>query len=179
MGPKQACSLYRSGLAASPSTYLQGNALFAWQGPYDDQVRDTELDAPMSNLHLQQHLQPGDGLVGSWPGAARQSNTADAALPFFQGRPIRTSSNLSNMSGVQRTSSFTGHPGSARGMGVSEGGFAGADQLCFASCNSTPITPRSPSFGFGEEVSSSWLCAGQQHAAMLWRWMNHQPTASV
>jgi hypothetical protein len=116
----------------------------------------------MSNLQLQAAAAAaasGEGLVGSWPGAAgrhhHSASTTDAALPFFQGRPIRTGSSLSNMAaGVQRTSSFTGHPGSARGMGghVSDGGFAGADQLCFGSCNSAPITPRSPSFGFGDEV---------------------------
>jgi hypothetical protein len=119
----------------------------------------------MSNLQLQAAAAAasGEGLVGSWPGAAghhhhHSASTTDAALPFFQGRPIRTGSNLSNMAaGVQRTSSFTGHPGSARAMAghVSDGGFAGADQLCFGSCNSAPITPRSPSFGFGDEVGCS------------------------
>ncbi|WIA19593.1 hypothetical protein OEZ85_005532 [Tetradesmus obliquus] len=133
-----------------------------------DDSRDTELDAPMSNLQLQAAAAAahGEGLVGSWPGAAghhhgHSASTTDAALPFFQGRPIRTGSHLSNMAaGVQRTSSFNGHPGSARAMGghVSDGGFAGADQLCFGSCNSAPITPRSqaftprsPSLGFGDE----------------------------
>lgn len=102
--------------------------------------------------------QANEGLVGSWPGTGRHSSTADAALPFFQGRPIRTDgSNLAHLAhGVQRTSSFTGHPGSARnsigGLGP-DSSFAGADQI-FGSCNSAPLTPRSPNFGFHEEVCS-------------------------
>lgn len=58
---------------------------------------------------------------------------------------------------VQRTSSFTGHPGSARasmgGLGP-ESSFVGTDQI-FGSSNSAPITPRSPGFGYQEEVSSN------------------------
>lgn len=105
---------------------------------------------------LLQTLAQKEALVGSWPGPGKQS-AADAALPFFSGRPIRTtSSNLSSMSGVQHTSSFNGaHPGSARATMGMDNSFA-AEQLCYNACNSAPITPRSPSFnGYNEEVSLS------------------------
>jgi len=105
-------------------------------------------------LLLLQSLQASgnEALVGSWPG--KHTNAVDAALPFFHGRPIRTSSNLSNMgsAGVHRTASFSG-PASARAaMSMTHEGSFVADQLCFSSCNSAPITPRSPGFGYGEEV---------------------------
>lgn len=109
----------------------------------------------MSACCLSQSLAQKETLVGSWPAAGKQP-AADAALPFFSGRPIRTtSSNLSSMSGVQRTSSFTGgHPTSARATMAMENSFS-AEQLCYNACNSAPITPRSPSFnGYGEEVSA-------------------------
>jgi hypothetical protein len=101
-----------------------------------------------------QSLAQKEALVGSWSAAGKQS-AADAALPFFSGRPIRTTgSNLASMPGVQRTSSFSGaHPGSARATMGMENNFS-AEQLCYNACNSAPITPRSPSFnGYAEEVS--------------------------
>jgi hypothetical protein len=188
-------------------------AVFDEQAHFEEHLQDTEVDAPMANLHLhnlqvrassflgglccliwnvhcadaqqysthgswgawpgdtkqpwcmrrhigvvccllQQSLAQKETLVGSWPAAGKQS-AADAALPFFSGRPIRTTnSNLSSMGGVQRTSSFTGaHPGSARSTMGMENSYA-AEQLCYNACNSAPITPRSPSFiGYSEEVS--------------------------
>lgn len=113
-----------------------------------------------------QSLAQKEPLVGSWPAAGKQS-AADAALPFFSGRPIRTnSSNLASMPGVQRTSSFTGaHPGSARATMGMENSFS-AEQLCYNACNSAPITPRSPSFnGYSEEVSGAATAAGPTAAA--------------
>jgi hypothetical protein len=101
-----------------------------------------------------QSLAQKEALVGSWQAAGKQS-AADAALPFFSGRPIRTTgSNLASMPGVQRTSSFSGaHPGSARATMGMENSFS-TEQLCYNVCNSAPITPRSPSFnGYAEEVS--------------------------
>lgn len=120
-----------------------------------------------------QSLAHKEALVGSWPGTGKQT-AADAALPLFSGRPIRTtSSNLSSMPGaVQRNSSFSGgHPGSARATMGMEGSFQ-AEHLCYNACNSAPITPRSPSFnGYAEEVSVqqalavSVCCAGQSATA--------------
>lgn len=123
-----------------------------------------------------QTLANKEALVGSWPGSAGKPGQADAALPFFPGRPIRTAgSNLSSMSGaaVQRTSSFNGgHPGSTRctmGMDSCGGNFS-ADQLCFTGCNSAPITPRSPSYtGYGEEAMVS-RATGQQRPYVQLGW---------
>lgn len=88
--------------------------------------------------------------MGSWPGAAKHAGAVDAALPFFPGRPIRTNSSNLAAAGVTRTSSFNG-PASARtamSVGGHDGSFV-ADQL-FGGCNSAPLTPRSPSYGFDE-----------------------------
>jgi hypothetical protein len=128
-----------------------------------------------------QSLASKESLVGSWPGAGKQQGgPADAALPFFPGRPIRTNSSTfsggmqgpgagGGGGGVQRTHSFndggSSHPASTRanvGMDGGGGGSFNADQLCFGGCSSAPITPRSPSYTGYDEVC---VCVGGGGAA--------------
>lgn len=88
-----------------------------------------------------------DGLAGSWsvPAAPHQPSPLDAELPFFQGKPIKTSSNLATMaSGVTRTGSFSALSGTPVHASLSRENSFSVEALFGSS--STPITPRSGLF---------------------------------